>query len=146
MSILQLLIKHCLYHVEGSIKKMIFASGAHITSHISAHNFHAFFFPDMDSRSLLPWLFPIPTNITLKVCQVAFKNVSIGVPGWLSWLGVRLRLGHDLTICGFEPHVGLCADSSEPGACFRFCVCLSLCPSPARALSVCLFLSKVNKH
>ena len=21
----------------------------------------------------------------------------------------------------FEPRVGLCADSSEPGACFRFC-------------------------
>ena len=30
--------------------------------------------------------------------------------------------GHDLTVCGFEPCVGLCADSSEPGACFRFCV------------------------
>ena len=22
--------------------------------------------------------------------------------------------GHDLTVCGFEPHVGLCADSVEP--------------------------------
>ena len=24
--------------------------------------------------------------------------------------------GHDLTVCEFEPHVGLCADSSEPDA------------------------------
>ena len=54
--------------------------------------------------------------------------------------------GHDLKVCEFEPHVGLCADSSEPGARFGFCVCvcLSLCPSPAHALS--LSLSKINKH
>ena len=44
--------------------------------------------------------------------------------------------GHDLTVCEFEPHVGLCADSSEPGACFRFYVSLSLYPSPACALSL----------
>ena len=44
---------------------------------------------------------------------------------------------------GFEPHVRLCADSSEPGACFGFCVSLSLCPSPVHALS--LSVSKVNK-
>ena len=41
-----------------------------------------------------------------------------------------------------EPHIGLCADSSEPGACFGFCVSLFLCLSPAHAL----FLSKINKH
>ena len=52
--------------------------------------------------------------------------------------------GHDLTVCGFEPHVRLCADSSEPGARFRFCVSLSLCPSPAHALS--LSVSKINKN
>ena len=34
--------------------------------------------------------------------------------------------GHDLTVCEFEPRVGLCAHSSEPGACFGFCVSLSL--------------------
>ena len=27
---------------------------------------------------------------------------------------------HDLTAREFEPRVGLCADSSEPGACFGF--------------------------
>ena len=45
---------------------------------------------------------------------------------------------------GFEPHVWLCADSSEPGPCFRFCVSLSLCSSPAHALS--LSLSKISKY
>ena len=49
---------------------------------------------------------------------------------------------HDLTVCGFKPCVGLCADSSETGACFRLCLHLSLCSSPAHALSFCL--SKIN--
>ena len=48
--------------------------------------------------------------------------------------------GHDLMVWGFEPRVGLCADSSEPGARFGFCVSFSLCPSPTCALS----LSRIN--
>ena len=44
--------------------------------------------------------------------------------------------GHGLVICEFEPHVGLFADGSEPGACFRFRVSLSLCPSPTCAFSL----------
>ena len=24
--------------------------------------------------------------------------------------------GHDLTVCGFEPHIELCADSAEPAS------------------------------
>ena len=43
--------------------------------------------------------------------------------------------GHDPALRGFESQVGLCADSSEPGACFRSCVSLSLCLSPACTLS-----------
>ena len=44
--------------------------------------------------------------------------------------------------CEFEPRIRLCADSSEPGDCFGFClsVSVSLCPS---LLIVCL--SKINK-
>ena len=38
-------------------------------------------------------------------------------------------------VCGFEPLVGLGADSSEPGACFRFRVSLSLCSSPTHTPS-----------
>ena len=45
---------------------------------------------------------------------------------------------------GFEPRVRLWADGSEPGACFRFCVSLSLCPSPVHALS--LSVPKINKR
>ena len=58
--------------------------------------------------------------------------------GWASDFGsVR-----DLGVREFKPHMGLCADSSEPGARFGFCASLSLCPSPTRILS--LSLSKIN--
>ena len=59
---------------------------------------------------------------------------------WGAWVAqsversVDFGSGLDLTAGGFEPGVGLCADSSGPGACFGFCVSLSLCPSPTRAL------------
>ena len=67
-----------------------------------------------------------------------------GAPGWRSRLSVRLRPGHELAVREFEPRVGLWADGSEPGACFRFCVSLSLCPSPVHALS--LSVPKINKR
>ena len=44
-------------------------------------------------------------------------------------------------ISQFEPCVRVCADSSDPGTCLRFCVSLSLCPSPTCALSLSLSLS-----
>ena len=68
-----------------------------------------------------------------------FLNYNIpkpGAPGWLSQLSVQLGSGHDLMVREFEPHVGLCADSLEPGACFGLCVSFSLCPSPTCALSL----------
>ena len=52
-----------------------------------------------------------------------------GSVGWATDLGS----GHALTVGEFEPRVGLCADSSEPGACFGLCLPLSL-PLPAHAL------------
>uniref|UniRef100_A0A8C8Y7M8 Kinesin family member 13A n=1 Tax=Panthera leo TaxID=9689 RepID=A0A8C8Y7M8_PANLE len=51
-------------------------------------------------------------------CLVSNKSTKIGTWGRLG--------GHDLTVREFKLRVGLCADSSEPGACFRFCVSLSL--------------------
>ena len=56
--------------------------------------------------------------------------------------------GHDLSVREFEPRVGLWADSLEPGACFGFCVSLSLCPSPPPPIcTLSLSLSqKINKH
>ena len=52
--------------------------------------------------------------------------------------------GRDLMVCEFQPLAGLCADRVESGTCFIFCVCLSLCPSPPRALSLSVSLSKIN--
>ena len=36
--------------------------------------------------------------------------------------------GHDVMVPEFETRIRLYADSSEPGACFGFCVSLFLCP------------------
>ena len=45
-------------------------------------------------------------------------------------LTLHLSLGHNLIICGFKPHIGLCVDS---GGCLGFSLSLSLCSSPVRA-------------
>ena len=58
-----------------------------------------------------------------------------GSVGWVSDSGS----GHDLTVREFKPCVGLCADSSEPGACFGFCVSLSL-SAPLMANYIVFFL------
>ena len=58
--------------------------------------------------------------------------------GSVSWAS-NFSSGHDLMVRGFEPHVGLCADSSEPGACLGFCVSLSL--SAPFLLMLCFGLS-----
>ena len=50
--------------------------------------------------------------------------------------------GQDLAVRGLEPHVRLCADSSEPGTCFGFCISLSLPLASALSLS----LSHTHKH
>ena len=55
-------------------------------------------------------------------------------------LALGLGSGHDLTVHEFEPHVGLCADRTEP-AWDSLTPSLSLCPSLlVRALSL-----KINK-
>ena len=71
----------------------------------------------------------------------SFKDVAcLGAPGWLSGLSTYFSSGHDLTVHGFKLHIGLRADSSEPGACFRFCVSLSLSASPLLVCSLSLSL------
>ena len=55
----------------------------------------------------------------------------------------NFRFSHDLTVREFEPRVGLRAGSSEPGACFGFCVSLAFCLFPSCTLS--LSLSHKNK-
>uniref|UniRef100_A0A673U8R3 Small ribosomal subunit protein bS18m n=1 Tax=Suricata suricatta TaxID=37032 RepID=A0A673U8R3_SURSU len=75
---------------------------------------------------------------------VANKKNWLGAPGWLSRLSLRLRLRSDLTFVGSSPASGsVLTASSEPGACFWFCVSFSLCPSPSHALS--LSVLKINE-
>ena len=61
-----------------------------------------------------------------------------GSVGWVPNFGSS----HDLTVGGSEPFVGLCADSWEPGACFRFWGSLSL---PLPHLHSVSSLSKVRR-
>ena len=85
---------------------------------------------------------PAADHIALAVVLKSW--VIVGAPGWFSRLSVRLQPGHNLAIREFEPRVGLWADVSEPGACFRFCVSLSLSAPPPFMLS--LFVPKINTH
>ena len=55
-----------------------------------------------------------------------------GSVGWATDFGS----GHDLTVREFEPHVGFCADSSEPGAYFGFCVSPLSTPPPLISVSL----------
>ena len=70
----------------------------------------------------------------LERCQVAQS---------VKRLTLDFGSGHDLMVHEFEPHVWLCTDSLEPGARFRFCISLTLCPSSTHACA--LSLSKINK-
>ena len=57
--------------------------------------------------------------------------------------------GQDLAVHQYESNVGLCAESSEPGACLRFCVSKSLSSLPpvlSLSLSLSLLPSKLNKY
>ena len=65
-------------------------------------------------------------------------NALLGAPGWHSRVSIRLQPGHDLSVREFEPCIGLWADGSEPGACFRFCLPLSLPLPHSFSVSLCL--------
>ena len=78
-------------------------------------------------KSLTPW------------ASIPSKNLGPRAPGGLSPLSVASDFGsgHDLVVHEFEPRVGLCADGSEPGACFGF-GSPSLCPLPVHTPSLSL--------
>ena len=70
------------------------------------------------------------------------KKGTTEAPGWLSWLTILtpgFGSGHDLAVCGFEPHIELFAVSSEPASDL---LSPSLSASPSHNLSVSL----KNKH
>ena len=83
-------------------------------------------------------------NITLYVKYIGINilKIKLGHLGGSVGETSDFGSGHDLTVHGFKLHIWLCADSSEPGACLRFCVSFSLCPTPALTFS----LSLENKH
>ena len=71
------------------------------------------------------------------------KKRDVGTPGGaqlIKGLTLDFSSGHDLMVHEIEPHVRLCA---ECGACLGFSLSVSLCPSPACALSLYL---KVNEY
>ena len=73
------------------------------------------------------------------VIQITFSLVT---PGCLSQLCVRLWLrSWSYSLWVWAPHWAL---GWQAGACFRFCVSLSLCPSPIR--THCMSLSLKNKQ
>ena len=88
--------------------------------------------------------------VSLSLCPSPAHTLSLSQKKhWGAWVAQSVKhldfsSGHDLTVREFEPHVGLWADGSEPGACFRFCVSPSLCPSPIHALS--LSVPKIKKR
>ena len=75
----------------------------------------------------------------------SIKNYSWGA--WVAQL-VKCPTSAQVMILQFvelEPHTRLCADSSEPGAGFTFCVSPSLCLSPTHVCVCSLSLSLAQK-
>ena len=82
------------------------------------------------------------THTDLWILTLTLQIKKLGwLGGSVSWASA-LSSGHDFTVHEFKPRIRLCANSSEPGASFGFCVSLSFCPSPACTLT--LSLSKIK--
>ena len=107
--------------------------------------------PDPLSSSFTSPLSTCESDVCSETLVFGLTNCFLNARTGGAWVAQSLRRptlgfcsGRDLTVCEFEPRVGLCADGSEPGACFGFWVSLSLCPSPVHALS--LSVPKINKR
>ena len=75
--------------------------------------------------------------------HMSLEKAILGAPGRLSQMSDQLLLRScSLSpVCEFKPHVGLYADSSEPGAASNS-VSFSLCPSSICALFLSFFFKK----
>ena len=90
--------------------------------------------------------------LTAPSCCVQIRALrDRWAPGWLSQLSSRLLVGsgHDLTLWGIQPPVGLCVDSVEP-IWDSLSLSVSLYAPPpthmrSRSLSLSLFLHKHEK-
>ena len=96
---------------------------------------------DISDKELVSKIYKEHIKLNTQKRNNPVKGHLGGSVGWASNFGS----GHHLPVCEFEPCIRLCADSSEPGACFEFCVSLSLCSSPTHALSFS-FKNKFKKH
>ena len=76
--------------------------------------------------------------------EIIFLRKYQGYGIWVAQLDKYLTLdlgsGHDLLVCEFEPHVGLCADSTEAPARDSLSPSLSAIPLLMCALSLALSL------
>ena len=96
---------------------------------------------------LLCWIWGSTSHLLVQPCDYIYPNTDhfkmmdvLGcLGGSVSWVS-DFGSGHDLVVHGFEPHIGLCADSSEPGVCFVDSVSLPL--SAPSQLILCLSLSE----
>ena len=86
--------------------------------------------------------------------QQALADISIRIKiGWGARVALSVKLpsldfssGQEWPVCEFEPCVGVCVDSSEPGAGFRFYdYPTPHCPSPTCALSHLVSTINVKK-
>ena len=93
-------------------------------------------------------IFFIPSNLLFIKSDWNLKNTVEGRLGDPVGSVFNFSSGHDLVVREFEPCRGLCAGSSEPGACFRFCVCVCVCvcvcPFPACTLSLSVSQKWIN--
>ena len=78
-------------------------------------------------------------NFKTRQCEGCLGG-SVGVVSdFSSGLDLVVR---EFSVREFQPRVGLCADLSEPRACFGFCVSLSLSALPLLMPSLSLSLSQ----
>ena len=122
-------------HQQVSVPHMLFLSKSPPTFLQKKSLFFVlfcFFFP-------LPWTGFAFMELSFACSRSSYKWNPTGVPGWLSLLSDQLW-----TVRELQPRIGLCADSSELGACLGFCVSLSLCPFPAHALSLLVSQKWIN--
>ena len=91
---------------------------------------------------LLPSIVPAYDQFLISNKWICLKWQVLGRLGGSVREASSFGSGRDLTVCGFKPRVGLCADSSEPGDCFGFRVSLSVSAPPL--LMLCLSLSLIE--
>ena len=84
-----------------------------------------------------------PSPTSPELCSFGLTLVSSLIKAamrstWVAQLVKRLTSAQVMIsqCVGLSPRVGLCADGSEPGACFGFCVSFCLCPFPIHTLSL----------